>query len=274
MTIGDTIGNKAQGGEDDLAPPRFAMRSGDTVRKAGRTFLDILLPPLCLGCGARLVDHDALCPPCWKGIDFIRPPLCDRLGIPLPYDTGGPMLSAAAVADPPDFDQARAVARYDGLMRTLIHKFKFNDTQIARRLFARWLVEAGAELIAASDVVVAVPLAQRRLLWRRFNQSQLLANEIARLTAKPVAPLALQRVRATRSQVGLTRKERVKNVAGAFRVLPRHVTDISGKSVLLIDDVITTGATVNSAARALRKAGAVRVSVLALSLAGDVPHTP
>jgi Double zinc ribbon domain len=96
-----------------------------------RAVLDILLPPLCLGCQIRIMDHDALCPACWRRIDFVRPPLCDRLGVPLPFDTGAPMLSAAAVAEPPDYDRARAVARFDGLMRVLIHGFKFHDSHNA-----------------------------------------------------------------------------------------------------------------------------------------------
>ena len=118
--------------------------------RVGRAALDVLLPPLCLGCQTRIMDHDALCPACWQQIAFIRPPLCDRLGIPLSVDTGGPMISAAAVADPPDYDRARAVARFDGLMRVLIHGFKFHDSHNARRLFGRWMMVAGEELLADS----------------------------------------------------------------------------------------------------------------------------
>ncbi len=101
------------------------------LRRIWRAGLDVILPPLCLNCQTRLADHDALCPDCWRRIDFIRPPLCDRLGLPMPYDTGGTMISAAAAADPPPYDRARAVARYDGVMRELIHDFKFRDTHDA-----------------------------------------------------------------------------------------------------------------------------------------------
>ncbi|MEQ1670806.1 MAG: ComF family protein, partial [Hyphomicrobium sp.] len=233
--------------------------------------LNVVLPPLCLGCQARLVDHDALCPECWRRVDFIRPPLCDRLGLPMPYDTGGVMISAAAAAHPPPFDRARAVARYDGLMRELIHNFKFRDTHDARRLFGRWLLQAGPELVARADCIIPVPLAPMRLLSRRFNQAQILAAEVSRLSGKPLLPLALRRTRATAHQIGLTRRERERNVAGAFAVHPNAIGRVAGKSVLLIDDVMTTGATVSAATKALKKAAAARVDVLTLALVTE-PH--
>ncbi len=271
MAIGNTISPDAQSADalegDDAAldgpigPPKRSR-----LRAAWQAALDMVLPPLCLGCQTRLVTHDALCPACWRQIDFIRAPLCDRLGLPLPFDTGGVMISAAAAANPPDYDRARAVARFDGLMRDLVHDLKFNDTHDARRLFGRWLSEAGRDVIADAEVIVPIPLARWRLLTRRFNQAQLLAREVGRHTGLPVAPLALIRTRTTASQVGLSRAERTRNVAGAFTVTARAKPLISGKSVLLIDDVITTGATLSAAARALKKAGAARVDVLALGL--------
>ncbi len=184
------------------------------------------------------------------------------------------MISAAAAAAPPDYDRARAVARYDGLMRDLIHDFKFRDTHDARTLFGRWMSEAGRTLIAECDVIVPVPLARWRLLTRRFNQSQILASEVARQAGKPAAPFSLCRVRTTKSQVGLSRTERRRNVAGAFAVPQAQMARVAGNAVLLIDDVVTTGATASSAARALKKAGATRVDVLALALAGDAAVIP
>lgn len=241
------------------------------LRRVTASLSDLILPPSCVACQSRLAGHDTLCPSCWRQIDFIRPPLCDRLGIPLPYDTGGAMISAAAVAHPPDFARARAVALYNGLMRDLIHDLKYRDAHHARRLFGRWLLEAGYELIADCDIIAAVPLARRRMLMRRFNQSQILANEVARLSRRPVAPMALVRTRTTRSQVGLSRSERERNVSGAFAVRPGQAARITGKRVLLIDDVITTGATASAAARVLHRAGAASVDVLALAIAGDTP---
>jgi ComF family protein len=192
----------------------------------------------------------------------------------MPFDVGGTMVSAAAVADPPAYDRARAVARYAGAMRSLIHGLKFRDRHDARRLFGRWLVEAGSELASESDVVVPVPLGRWRMLLRRFNQAAILAGEIARLTGLAYEPTALERVRATRSQVGLTRAQRRANVAGAFAVSLHRKRHISGRRVLLVDDVITTGATVGACARALKRAGAASVDVLALALVTDMVLVP
>jgi ComF family protein len=273
MAIGDTNLESAQSTGDDgdgfVAPMRLWTRAGRVCSNVWRGALDVVLPPLCLGCQTRLANHDALCPECWRRIDFIRPPMCDRLGLPMPYDTGAPMISAAAAANPPPFERARAVARYDGLMRELVHELKFRDTHDARRLFGRWMCQAGPDLISSTDVIVPVPLAPFRLLVRRFNQAQIIAAEVSLLTGKPLLSLALKRTRATAHQIGLTRRERERNVAGAFAVSPTCSVQVMGKSVLLIDDVITTGATVSACAKALKKAGAARVDVLALALVTD-----
>ena len=258
----------------ELARTGAAAESG-TVRlivRAIDALGDLLMPPLCLACHEPLGVHDALCPACWRGIDFIRPPLCDRLGLPMPFDTGGVMVSAAAAADPPAFHRARAVARYDGVMRDLVHDLKFRDRHAGRRLFGRWLPEAGGDLIAEADVVVPVPLNRWRLLRRRFNQAAILAREVSRLAGLAYEPMALERTRATESQVGLTRAQRRRNVRGAFAV-PRP-QPIAGRNVLLVDDVITTGATVGACAEALRRAGAPRVDVLALALVTDEALVP
>lgn len=268
------MNSDTDGIDDGARPPQRRAGTSGTRLAHGlitlrQNLADLVLPPVCLGCDTRLMQHDALCPECWRQIDFIRAPLCDRLGIPLPYDIGGPMISAAAAADPPEYDRARAVARFDGLMRDLIHSLKFADTHDGRRLFGRWLAGTGAELLSAADLLIPVPLARWRLLTRRYNQAQILAAEVGRLAAKPVAPQTLVRAKRTRPQVGLTRRERRQNVAGAFVVPPALWPMITGKAVVLVDDVITTGATVSAAARALKKAGAARVDVLALALVTD-----
>lgn len=254
---------------DDGERPDAAPRGPGVVRRALAALADLVMPPVCLVCRTRIEAHDALCAACWRGIDFIRPPLCDRLGLPLPFDTGGPMISAAAAADPPAYDRARAVAGHAGSMRTLVHALKFHDRHDVRRLLGRWLVEAGRELIADADIVVPVPLARRRLLARRFNQAAILAREVARLTGLGYEPLLLERTRATASQVGLSRGARRRNVAGAFIVPPRRKAAVAGRRILLVDDVITTGATAGACARALQRAGAAHVDVLALALVTD-----
>lgn len=239
------------------------------LRRTVGVIADLVMPPLCLSCHRPLAAHDALCAACWKDIDFITAPYCDRLGLPMPFDTGDTMVSAAVAADPPDYDRARAVARFSGVMRTLIHGLKFHDRHDVRRLFGRWLVKAGAELLADADMLIPVPLTRGRLLSRRFNQSALLAQEVSRLTGIATEPFALRRARRTQPQVGLSRPQRLRNVAGAFAVTATHASKLAGLRVLLIDDVITSGATVRACARPLKRAGAARVDVLALGLVTD-----
>jgi len=215
--------------------------AGEVLRRTAGAIADLVVPPLCLSCHAPLTSHDSLCPSCWGKIDFIRPPLCDRLGLPMPFDTGGDM----------------------------IHDLKFRDRHDARRLFGRWLVQAGAALLADADIVVPVPLTRGRLLSRRFNQSAILALEVSRLTGVKAELRALLRTRRTQPQVGLTRPQRRQNVAGAFAVAGDLRARIAGAKVVLIDDVITTGATASACARTLKRAGAARVDVLALALVTD-----
>ena len=157
----------------------------------------------------------------------------------------------------------------DGVLQRLVHGFKYQDRHDARRLFGRWLVESGRELFAETNLIVPVPLSRRRLLWRRFNQSALLAQEVSRATGLPWSPSVFVRSRATSQQVGLTREQRRLNVRNAFAVPARHRPAVEGRNLLLIDDVITTGATIEAAARSLVAAGANRVDVLALGLVTD-----
>ena len=249
------------------AKPQAKRRS--LARDCGAWLADVVFPPVCLSCRTGVAAHHALCAKCWSRIDFIRPPLCDRLGLPMPYDTGGVMISALAAAEPPSYDRARAVAHFTGVMRELVHDFKFSDWHAARRLLSRLMLEAGQDMIAGADVIVPVPLSRRRLISRRFNQAALLAQEIGRASGKTYDPLALVRTRATPRQVGLTRAERKLNVRGAFAVPGRAADRIAGRRVLLVDDVITTGATCGAAARALKRAGAAQVDVVALALVTD-----
>lgn len=230
---------------------------------------DVLLPPLCLSCRAPVFGHGGLCPGCWAGVNFIEPPVCDRLGIPLPYATDETLISAAAMADPPVYDRARAAARHDETMRALVRDLKYRDRQEGVTLFGRWLVHAGRALLPDADLLVPVPLYRLRLWSRRFNQSALLADAVSARTGLPVDPFVLARTRRTASQIGLTPDQRKRNVAGAFAVPETRRGRIENKAVILVDDVITTGATANACARALKRAGAARVDVLALARVVD-----
>lgn len=259
-------------GDEVAASFRLSVASSlpaEAVRAALARLADIVLPPLCLACRAPVHSHGGLCPECWARVDFIQAPLCDRLGIPLPYAVGERIVSAAAMADPPVFDRARAVAAFGDVTRDLVHAYKYRDRQEGLALFARWMARAGAELIGEAHMLVPVPLYRLRLWRRRFNQSALLAERIGRLTGVAYDPFVLQRTRRTASQVGLTVEQRQRNVAGAFAVPAARKDDVKGAHILLIDDVLTTGATANACARTLKRAGAAQVDVLTLARVVD-----
>jgi ComF family protein len=232
-----------------------------------RYSFDLILPAVCVSCSALITRHNLLCPECWRNLHLITPPLCDRLGVPLPgYEGGERHISMQALAEPPVFYSARAAAHYAGIMRRLIMRFKFEDKHEPLPLFVKLMQNAGRELLAGADVLVPAPLHRLRLLQRRFNQSALLAQGLSRATGVPAEVTLLKRIRRTAAQVGLRQEERQRNVDKAFRVDKTKVELLRGKSVLLIDDVITTRATANACAAALLEGGAARVDVLAIAL--------
>jgi ComF family protein len=246
---------------------RWARFTG-ALRGAGRVVLDAALPPLCPACRKPVAEDGGLCPGCWAQLSFITPPYCERLGIPFAYDPGPGVLSMQAIADPPAYQRARAAVRYDDIARTLVHALKYGDRLDLAPTLGRWMVQAGAPLLAEADALVPVPLHWRRLWWRRFNQSAALAEVIAARVKLPVAH-ALARVKATRQQVGLTASERALNVQGAFRVRDQTRADVKGRRFVLVDDVLTSGATIDACTRVLLRAGAASVDVLVFARVVD-----
>ncbi len=238
----------------------------------GRAVADFLLPPQCLKCGEVTAHGGGLCAGCWRKLTFITEPCCDRRGIPFAYDPGPGILSAAAIADPPKWDRARAAVRFDEHSKPLVHDLKYHDRHQVAPLISRLMATAGRALIEDAEIVVPVPLYRWRLWRRRFNQSALLAQRIAGLGGIVYRPDLLERVRATPAQVGLDHRQRKANVKGAFAVAPERRAELSGKTVLLVDDVITTGSTADACARALKKAGARCVNVLCFALVLDPQH--
>jgi ComF family protein len=227
---------------------------------------DFILPPLCVSCRTLLTGHNLLCSACWRNVDRIVPPVCDRYGTPILAGDGRNRLSVRALSDPPVFARARAAALYTGVLKHLILRFKFQDRHEPVPLFNRMLLEAGRDLFPDAHLLMPVPLHRLRLLQRRFNQSALLAKGLAARTGIPADVTGLRRVRRTRPQVGLDQAARQANVAEAFLVTPGGAKRVAGRNVLVVDDVMTTGATLNAVAAVLHRAGAARVDVLTLAL--------
>lgn len=244
-------------------PVRAMLRQVCAI--AGRRLIDSILPPLCLGCGEIVGPGGALCAACWPRFSFIAAPQCARCGTPFAEDLGPEALCAACLARAPRFRRARAALLYDDRSRRLILPFKHGDRTDMARTCGTWMARAGAELLAEADLVAPVPLHWRRLFTRRYNQALLLARHLVQDQPVKLAPDLLLRHRWTGSQAGLAAKERRHNVREAFAIHPRWRDAVKGKAVLLIDDVLTTGATVEACARALQRAGARHVDVLTLA---------
>jgi ComF family protein len=236
------------------------LRNG--LRTPLRLALDVALPPLCPACREPVRDGAGLCAHCWAKLSPIERPFCERLGIPFVYDPGPGILSMQAIADPPSYRKARAAVRYDEVARSLVHALKYGDRLDLAPTMGRWMARAGTELFAETDAIVPVPLHWRRLWARRFNQSALLAGIVGEKAGKPVIYDALKRAKPTAQQVGLSKAERALNVQGAFSVEAGGKAAIAGKRLLLIDDVLTSGATADTCARAMLRAGAAHVDVL------------
>jgi ComF family protein len=251
--------------EDELAEKasRFQLPS---VTQIFRGLVDVVTPPKCLSCRSSVQSGASLCRDCWQKLTYLEDPVCDVLGLPFAYDQGEGILSAAALADPPPWDRARAAVVFDDHSKMLVHALKYRDVAEAGIFMARMMARAGRHILADADLVIPVPLHRSRLWKRRFNQAASLAQPIAKASGKAFAPDLLVRNLATPQQVGLNAAARTKNVRKAFDVPFDKLPLISGKSIVLVDDVRTTGATVAACTRALKKAGAARVHVLTFAL--------
>jgi ComF family protein len=251
-------------------PPKVggARRGGAVLlramlQNAAQQMIDVVYPPSCIACLAAVQQSAALCTACWSTMPFIERPFCERLGTPFEHDLGPGLISPEAIANPPVYGRARAVARFeDGPARQLVHRLKYGDRTELAAPMGRWMTRAAAELLPDADLLVPVPLHRRRLFQRRFNQAAVLAQAISALSGVPSDPLVLRRVRPTSPQVGLTRAQRADNVQGAFRVAPEDRPKIDGRKIVLVDDVMTSGATANAASRVLLRSGAASVDVV------------
>lgn len=254
------------------------LRSAANVFRAAsasipRIALDIALPTLCVSC-REPVSGEGVCAECWSRMSFIARPYCERLGIPFVYDPGPGLLSMEAIAAPPAYSRARAAVRYDDVARTMVHALKYQDRTDLAPTMGRWMARAGQELLSNADTLIPVPLHWKRSWSRRYNQSGALARIISRASHVPVEQDALQRIRSTEQQIGLSKSERARNVQGAFKVAPEKKSLVQGRKIVLIDDVLTSGATADACARALLRAKAASVDVLVFARVVDTFKTP
>ena len=240
---------------------RLAVRA----RAAAAGAVGLVLPPSCLACYAPVGESGALCAECWSRVSFIGRPCCARCGLPFAIEAAQDAVCGDCARAPPDYDRARAAFLYEGAGRELILAFKMADRSWVAPRLAAWLHRAAAPLLPDADLVVPVPLHRWRLLARRFNQAAVLAGLMARQADAAAVPDLLVRTRRTPPQTRLSGSARRRNVRGAFAVRQSRAHLVAGRNVLLVDDVLTTGATVSACARTLRKAGAARVDVATLA---------
>ena len=222
-----------------------------------RQVLDFALPPRCGGCGVVVDELDSFCSDCWRKLDFLGAGGCQRCGLPLQATDAE--TCAACLAQPPRLDRIRAAVAYGEISRSIALRLNYGRKVALARTMSRYMQPLVSEL-PESAVLVPVPLHRGRLWQRGFNQSAMVATELSRRTGVPVAVDALRRIRSTPPLKGLNNRQRRRTVAGAFTANPK--AELRGRTVVLIDDVMTTGSTANACARVLKRAGAERVDLI------------
>ena len=232
----------------------------------GGGLLDLLVPQTCHSCQVPVTAPGGLCASCWGKLDLVSAPVCDVYGTPMAYDAGPGAVSPRAIERPPGWHRARGAVLFNDASQPLVHALKYRDRHEVTATLARMMLHAGRDVLSGADVLVPVPLHQWRLWRRRYNQSALLGQDLSRLSGVEMVPDLLVRTRRTRSQVGLKQGERARNVKGAFEVSARHLPRVAGARIVLVDDVMTSGATASECARALLAAGASQVDLLVFAL--------
>lgn len=236
-----------------------------TLHNFSKSLLNLILPPRCLSCAEILSEHHSLCSTCWNACVFISHPCCNLCGWPFPYEVPDKYLCPHCFRLPPVYVQCRSALAYQEGSRPFILRFKQGDgTHLAPGL-AKIMLRAGSDILSKTELLIPVPLHWRRLFVRQYNQSTLLAMYLSGLTGIPTQTGIIKRIKATSKQGHKTYKQRHLNVKGAFVVSADKAALVKNKSVTLIDDVYTTGATINECARILQSNGVKEIRVLTLA---------
>ena len=251
---------------------KAARALGPRLAGLGRGLLDLVLPPRAFDGGPAL--SSGLSSEAWSKVTFLDDPVCDGCGAAQPFDTSAVQHCALCLARPRAFARARAACVYDEHSRDLILKLKHADRTDLAGLMARWLSRAAAPLLEEADAIAPVPMHPGRLLRRRYNQAAEIARPLARASGVAYLPDALIRQRDTVSQGGKSASGRRRNVAAAFVVPESRRHRVIGRRIVLVDDVLTTGATAEGCARALMAAGAAEVTLAVVARVTEMQARP
>lgn len=225
--------------------------------------IDLLMPPRCLSCGVHVDEPHNVCGGCWSKLTFIAQPYCVTCGVTMPESASPEAECLECIEHPPPYAKARAALEYNEHSTSLITRFKYSDQLQLAPLLTRWMEAVGKTLLMQADMIVPVPLHWTRLFTRKYNQAAILAQMLSKHSGKIYAPELLKRTRRTPPQARLTKSQRLKNVQGAFQLHKQaKKEDVKDKTILLVDDVMTTGATIRACSKILKKSGAKKVFVL------------
>jgi ComF family protein len=224
-----------------------------------------LFPPKCLKCNAVTSRNGTLCATCWKKIKFISEPLCKICGFPFEFDVGKDLICTNCIKNKPFFDHAISLFEYNEHSKNLIHKFKYGDKTYFSRYFAEWLYKRIGVNIGSYEYIIPVPLHRTRMRQRFYNQSSLLAKDLGKLAGLKFLPNALIKTRYDVPQTSLPKNQRLKNVKNSFIINQQYKEEIKNSKIILVDDVYTTGSTINECSKILKKHKCYEITALTLA---------
>lgn len=234
------------------------------IKKLAEKFLNIIFPKSCLICN-KIISGGSFCVEDWNKLHFLQKPACNICFQPFEFRVDDEMLCGKCLQKRPEYFKALAVLNYDETSKALVTKFKYFDQTNLAKYFSELMFKQAKEIIPDIDFIAPIPLHKFRIIKRKYNQGALLAKNIGRFANTKVILDLLIRTKNNKPQASLNQIMRIKNVAGIFKVREKYCDEIKKKNILLIDDVITTGATVESCCKALKKAGATRIYILTLA---------